>query len=291
MDFDVDVTVVVEPGEVVLKPGKDAWKVKIANWDGLTGELQQIVTANATQAEHYALVHWLNTMLAGRQPPATYNYWIWRPQENGSPPVKLCPVALPVFVFFPPEAEFKAWIRGDYGDCQAKADCSAETDLEDKCQDSAAAVCPNRALYDEYVIEGFLTSLANCESAVKTLRVRGFASSSGLRERRDEDDLRRLDKAFTERDLSACEGVADSEPRNAPSHSQKFNLLMAEARARNVANVLSSVAGNRVAVNVEPVVWCSYADMESARKVIDNEDGPYDGFKGMLNRRAEIVVE
>ena len=287
VEFGGDVTINVEAAEFDLKPGEDAWKVEIANWGELTGQLQGIVTANAVQAEYYALVQQLNAMLADRQPPATYNYWIWSPlasPENGVPPVKLCPIALPVFVFFPKEADFDAWINGDYADCSPDSDCS--TNAGKRCQDKIAPVCPNPALYHEYVA-GFLNSLANCESAPKTLRVRGFASSSGLAEGREAKGLQGPFKAFKDRAEKSC---GEIELDNL-GKSEKFNLLMAETRARNVADLLERKVPNGLKVTVETEVWCSYGDMENARKVIDNEDGPYDGFKGMLNRRAEIVVE
>lgn len=271
VEFGGDVTINVEAAEFDLKPGEEAWKVEISNWGELTGQLQQIVTANVAQAEYYALVHQLNETLAARQPPATYNYWIWGPpaSENlGIPPVDLCPVALPVFVFFPQEANFEAWKKGVYEDCQKEPD------------DIAAPVCPNRALYEDYV-KGFVASLANCESRVTTLRVRGFASSSEIRKPVD-DPKGKLRKTFENRTVPrSCEPREHTDP-------QKFNLLMAEARARNVANLLRSAVAN---INVEAEVWCSFGEMEESRQVIDREGGEYKTFKGMLNRRAEIIVE
>ena len=280
VEFGGDVTINVEAAEFDLKPGEEVWKVEIGNWGELTGQLQGIVTANTAQAEYYALVQQLNAMLADRQPPATYNYWIWGSPASEIPPVDLCPIALPVFLFFPQEANFEAWKNGEYADCSPESDCW--TNPEEKCDDTAAPICPNRALYGDYV-EKFVASLANCESGVKTLRVRGFASSSKVRE--PVSDPEKLQTAFEIRTVpSSCERPEHTDP-------QKFNLLMAEARARNVANLLRSAVGHTGDITVETEVWCRYKDMETARKVIDNEDGPYDSFKGMLNRRAEIVVE
>ena len=295
VEFDVDVTITVDAGDLVLKPGEDAWKVRITNWDGLTGELRQVLKANAAQAEHYALVHRLNAMLAKRQPPATYHYWIWGPPPAaGTPPVELCPVTLPVFVFFPHEADFKAWKEawkdGADGGCAPKLDCSQES--EAKCAELAMAVCPNRDFYGEYA-KGFLTALANCEGAGKTLQVRGFASSSGLREkRRNPTELDQLKEAFRNRRVpESCDSVTApaTEGRRA---SDMFNLLVAEYRANNVAEMLVGMAKKvGVSINVESVGWCSHEEMVAARKVKDvDDDKGYDGFKGMLNRRVEIQV-
>lgn len=283
-EFGGDVTINVEAAEFDLKPGEEAWKVEIGNWGELTGQLQGIVTANTAQAEHYALVQQLNAMLADRQPPATYNYWIWSSptsENSGIPPVDLCPIALPVFVFFPQEANFEAWRDGKYRDCQRDPDCG--TVSEEECDDIAAPVCPNRTLYEGYV-ERFVASLANCESGVKTIRVRGFASSSEIQEPVD-DPKRRLRDAFESRNLpSSC-----AEPREHPD-PQKFNLLMAEARARNVANLLRSAVEDAWDINVEAEIWCSFYEMDDLRQVEDREGGEYKTFKGMLNRRAEIRI-
>lgn len=282
VEFGGDVTINVEAAEFDLKPGEDAWKVEIANWGELTGQLQGIVTVNTAQAEHYVLVQQLNAMLADRQPPATYNYWIWSPlasEKLGIPTVDMCPITLPVFVFFPQEANFEAWRDGKYEDCQREPDCGTVSDEE--CDDIAAPVCPNRTLYEGYV-ERFVASLANCENGVKTIRVRGFASSSTVQEPVD-DPEGRLREAFRDRSVpSSCGG--------SPEHAdqQKFNLLVAETRARNVANLLRSADGD---INVEAEVWCSFTEMKDAREVKDQKGDEYDTFKGMLNRRAEIIVE
>lgn len=283
VEFGGDVTINVEAAEFILKPGEDAWKVRIANWNELADELRKIENANAAQAKHYALVYQLHAMLAEREPPATYNYWIWGPPPVAGtaphPPLQLCPSTLPVFLFFPREAEFSSWRSGDY-DCPTKSGGSNP-------------ICPNARLYDGYV-DRFVRSLENCTDEVTTLRVHGFASSSGLGAIA-EDDMQHLKEVFSSRfskPPGQCDGWvpdldADQCVTSLPNEqSQMFNLLVANSRARNVKEMLSKAAGDRVDVEVH--VWCSYCDMVKARKVNDMVGGKYDRLEGMWNRRAEI---
>ena len=98
--------------------------------------------------------------------------------------------------------------------------------------------------------------------------------------------------AFENRQVpKSCDSATarETEGRRA---SEMFNLLVAEYRANNVAKMLVSMAEEvGVSVNVESVGWCSYEAMDKARKVKDvDDDKGYEGFKGMLNRRAEIQV-
>lgn len=71
-----------------------------------------------------------------------------------------------------------------------------------------------------------------------------------------------------------------------------FNLLVAELRARKVADILKKAAKDeKVTIKADPVVWCSHKDMASERKVKDFDDGGgYKSLEGVLNRRVEIRV-
>lgn len=283
VEFGGDVTINVEAAEFDVKPGEDAWKVEIANWDKLTDELRQIMTANDAQAKHYALVHQLHTMLAERQSPETYNYWIWGLPVSDNripPPVKACPALakLRIFVFFPHEAAFKDWEKHQYAEA---------------C-DSPSPVCPNLDLFEEHVDE-FIDVLAKCSGdEVIKLQVRGFASSSGINV--DDEDKVILKEEFGERSVKkSCVKTANYQARKSDveenEETRMLNLLVSELRAKNVADMLKGgFSEEKVSVEIQSAVWCSHKDMAWARKVDDIVDGEYDTFTGMLNRRVEIRV-
>ena len=284
VEWDGDVTINVEAGQLVLKPGEDAWKVKIDNWDGLTGQLQEVLKVNAAQTHHYALLQQLHAMLTERQPPATYNYWIWGPPASSiPPPVKLCPrpedQELRIFAFFPQEARLADWRKNGY----ENAKCEPE---------SPSPVCPEFGLFEDPV-EGLIRALANCPGEQPSLRVRGFASSSGIETLTDNELQEEFDKRHV---TESCEKTeADLDGITLPKESEDttmFNLLVAELRARKVADILKKAAKDeKVTIKADPVVWCSHKDMASERKVKDFDDGGgYKSLEGVLNRRVEIRV-
>ena len=286
VEWDGDVTINVEAGQLVLKPGEDAWKVEIANWDGLTGQLQEILKVNAAQTSHYALLQQLHAMLAERQPPATYNYWIWGPPASSiPPPAKLCPSPeqkeLRIFAFFPQEARLADWRKNGY----ENAKCEPE---------SPSPVCPEFGLFKDPA-EGLIRALANCPGEQPSLRVRGFASSSGIKTYNDEDIVE-LTRKFEGRHVTeSCEKAeADLDGTTLPKESKNtkmFNLLVAELRARKMADILRKAAKDDLDRDVfNPVVWCSHKDMALERKVKDFDDRGYKSLEGVLNRRVEIRV-
>ena len=265
-----DVTINAEGGQFVLKPGEDAWKVEITNWDALTGKLQEI-------------------LLAEPQPAATHNYWIWGPPASSiPPPVKLCPSPeeqeLRIFVFFPHEAQLSVWASNGY-----EKNCTSE---------SPSPVCPEFTLF-EAPIEGFIRALANCPGEQPSLQVLGFASSSSI-ENANERDIGKLEDYFSldnnGRKTKSCkrarENLDRTNVRDVSKETEIFNLLVAELRASNVADMLMQAAEDeKVKIDVHPVVWCSYEDMALERKVEDfDRIKGYDSLKGVLNRRVEIRV-
>lgn len=279
VDFADDLTVHVDSVKVVVEPGEDAWNIRVANWQDLVSKLGEREKRHAKQAEHYALMYRLHTMLAERQPPVTRNYWIWSP----TPPLGQCPVDLPVFVFFPEEAQFDDWRKGHYHSCPPQSGCPEES--ERWCEEKSAPVCPNRDFYDDYV-DRYLGYLEKCEGGRKTLRVRGFASSSGISP--SQKGLQELQRAFERRSVpSSCGEIAS--PAVADP-SEMFNLLVSDRRAHNVLEMLTAVAQDRgVSIGGEVATWCSYGDMAKER-VDDGKWGPYDSSTGMFNRRAKITV-
>lgn len=271
LDLGKDVTIKIENAEVVLELGDNAWKVQVTNWDELAAKLREIEKVNAAEAKHFALVHRVYAMLAEREAPNVYHFWLW-----GDPPSDMCPSGRRALVFFPHEAQVGAWVKGDYD-----PQCAATSQ-------SSTPVCPNYDLYEEYIGQLF-DSLKNCADEV-TLRVRGFASSSDLGAP-TEREKERLWGEFTIRSPCNGEAIPDecrTPPETDDGYSRIFNVLVAEERARNIKEILSAGLGDRLRV-VTPS-WVSYEDMEKARSVVDEVDGVYDGFEGMLNRRVEIEV-
>ena len=275
VDFGGDVTIRVENADIVLELGDNAWKIEVTNWEELADQLRKIGNENAAQVEHFALLHRLHAMLADRQSPKTYNFWLW----GDSPFAEQCPRELPIFVFFPHEAQLDAWAEGVYDE-----PCAAT-------HKKSTPVCASLSLYEGY-IRRFRNALQNCPSDVTTLRVRGFASSSVIRATTDEEkeELRKVFDGLTE-PRSGCErasGPEDGPPEPNDDDGEIFNLLVADHRASNVKEILE--AADLGSIGVERAVWCSYGDMDEARRVVDVEDGEYDGVEGMLNRRVEIRV-
>ena len=266
VEFDIDVAVNVESVKIAVEPGEDGWKIHVTNWQELAAGLRTVDEQLALRAKHYALVYRLHEMLAAR--------------PSVEPRPDYCPVDSPEFVFFLREAQFEDWKAGDYKHCRP-ADCPR---ADYWCKDGAEPVCPNRALYKGR-IEKYLKDLAKCGK--KALSVRGFASSSGIRP----DQRRDLLEPYRKRQRSLAMVCGEAAAPAEASASQMFNLLVSDDRARNLAKLLKAAARNSgVSIDVKPARWCSYQEMEAARGIKDTVDGGYDGFTGMLNRRAEIRV-
>ena len=276
VDFGGDATINVEEAKVVLELGEEPWKIKVANWQELADKLAEINVENAAQAQHFALVHQLHAMLSERKPPKTYNFWIWGDHLGAN----LCPSEMPIFVFFPHEAQLEDW--------DTYKSCSPQT--------RKSPVCPNLTLYGEN-LERFIDSIENCPGEEMLVRLRGFASSSMISDlTEDQEEVLRSALRDNFKPEVRCEGQFGPKgggARATEDHTdaELFNLLVAETRARHVEELLASAAKRKdIEVKVESAVWCSYADMDAARKVVDVENETYDGFEGMLNRRVEIEV-
>ena len=276
-----NVTVNVKSATVAVEPGEDGWKVQVTNWQELVAELRKTEAWRAKQVEHYALMHRLHAMLAQQKPPVTQNFWLLG--SSGSTPVLAqCPADLSVFVVFSREAQFEDWKDNYYDGCPPTT-CPEESDLS--CDEIAAPVCPNRAMYKDQ-IRSYLANVAKCEGSQRTLRVRGFASSSGISRKLDAAERQKMQDEFKERAASCDEAAVD--PLRADT--QMFNLLVSNIRAHNVAEWLRTV-GEDHGITIEQEPWCSYEKMKSEPpRVMDNKGGAYDSLAGMWNRRAQIRV-
>ena len=281
VDFDIDMTVNVESATVAVDPGEDGLKIQVTNWQKLVSELRKTETWRAKQVEHYALMHRLHAMLARQKPPVTQNYWLLG--SSGSTPVPAqCPADLSVFVVFSREAQFEDWKKGNYYDGCPPVKCPEEPDRS--CEEIVAPVCPNRTMYEEQ-IGSYLANLEKCESGQRTLRVRGFASSSGISRKLDAGEFQKMQGDFER--LAACDKVAIDPLR---ADTQMFNLLVSSIRAHNVAELLRTMGGDR-GITIEEEPWCSYEKMRSEPpRILDNRGGAYDSVAGMWNRRAQIRV-
>ena len=182
------------------------------------------------------------------------------------------------YVVFPKEANFQEWIDNPNPNCRG--------------ENASAAVCPDRAFHEE-VTGPFLKALARCAILEKkvTLRTVGFASSSGIDVSETAtppklSDLY-LDHVSTIADVCfAGKNVSDvSADENDPS--RQFNLLVANQRARNVAEMLRSFTSNEK-FDIEATPWCSHADMAAQRSHNDRSNDKYNSAKGLMNRRAEV---
>lgn len=276
-----NVTVNVKSATVAVEPGEDGWKIQVTNWQELVAELRKTEAWRAKQVEHYALMHRLHTMLAEQKPPVTQNFWLLG--STGSTPVLgQCPADLSVFVVFSREAQFEDWSANYYNGCPP-VKCPEESDRS--CEEIGAPVCPNRAMYEEQ-IGSYLANLGKCEGGQRTLRVRGFASSSGISRKLDAEEFQRMQGDFGKLGAS-CDNVA-IDPLQADT--QMFNLLVSSIRAHNVAELLRAMGEDR-GITIEEEPWCSYERMKSEPpRIIDNKGGTYDSLAGMWNRRAEIRV-
>lgn len=80
-----------------------------------------------------------------------------------------------------------------------------------------------------------------------------------------------------------CKGDGVEDETN---HSNMFNLLIANERAANAADMLRQIVSNipKDAFTIKAIPWCSYAAMEEKRDFDDDQDP----IKGLMNRRVEV---
>lgn len=156
-----------------------------------------------------------------------------------------------------------------------------------KCRNSgeggSAAVCPERAFH-EMLLGPLITELVNCASSKKMvkLQVVAFASDSGITNWNN--DWR---KFVDERILSIdC-------PRRCTSdscRSKKFNLMVANLRATNTAEMLRDFIRNRP-IDVDAKQWNNHCQMLRERDRHGSEaSGERSPNSGLMNRRAEIRI-
>lgn len=179
------------------------------------------------------------------------------------------------YVVFPEEAKFEQWKHWTDDDGQSCAGNGA-----------IAAACPDRAFHRE-VTGPFLKALARCATTQSkvTLHTVGFASSSGL-------DGAAVDTEWLSSHYNGhilditgrCQGNLNG---NGQTPSDQFNLIVANRRAHNVAEMLRGFPSSD-AFDITATPWCSLADMMEQRHHTDQTDGAYDGAKGLMNRRVEI---
>lgn len=191
------------------------------------------------------------------------------------------------YVVFPVEAKFEEWIASD---------------PEEECgQGAAPSVCPDAAFYDK-AMTPFLKGLAQCATTKKVeLHLLGFASSTPLREPLEDESIGKLNGRYDAfiADITAgrksCRGENEPEapaPESAASErkkrSDRFNLLIANQRATNAAEMLKGLVPEKPedAIAIEAIPWCSHAAMVDEREF---EDGG-DPAKGLMNRRVEVRV-
>ena len=174
------------------------------------------------------------------------------------------------YVVFPEEAKFKDWTSGERSEvCKGKA--------------LPASVCPETTFYKK-TMGPFLEGVSHCATTEKVqLHTVGFASSTILNEslKEREEELEEHYHNHVEAEAERCRG---KRVENETDHSNMFNLLIANERAANTADMLQKIVPTKDAFTIEEIPWCSYAAMAKER---DFDDGQ-DPIKGLMNRRVEV---
>ena len=176
------------------------------------------------------------------------------------------------YVVFPAEARLEEWLRDPDESCESAS--------------PSAAVCPDRGFHQE-VTGPFLDALAQCATEDKkvTLRTVGFASSSGVSYSKTVRDA--LEREYGQH-IEEIKDHCDGGPRaDNPNVSDMFNLLVANRRARNAAEMLRGLTSNEK-FDIEHKPWCSHGAMVEQRHHKDRSKGKYDDARGLMNRRAEV---
>ena len=174
------------------------------------------------------------------------------------------------YVVFPEEAKFKDWIGGERGEI-----CEGD--------EAPASVCPETTFYKK-TMGPFLEGVSHCATTDKVeLHMVGFASTTELNVPLGERGIAlkaRYDDHIEDK-AELCEG---DRAENETDHSNMFNLLIANERADNAAEMLQEIVPTEDAFIIKAIPWCSYAAMEEKRGFDDGQDP----IKGLMNRRVEV---
>ena len=157
----------------------------------------------------------------------------------------------------------------------------------EKCGNSgeggSASVCPERAFH-KMLLGPLITELVHCASSEKIvkLQVVAFASDSGITNWNN-DWRKFVDERMP---LIYC-------PRRCISdscRSKKFNLMVANLRATNTAEMLRDFIRNRP-IDVDAKQWNNHCQMLRERDRHGSEaSGERSPNSGLMNRRAEIRI-
>ena len=229
--------------------------VKVDGWDEMVKALESIQTASQSAGGSEGTHHTHHTTFAFRFNADQHSLFT-------------------LYFVFPVEAKFEEWVgRQEEG-------CAGE--------DAPASVCPNTAIYANATVP-LLKGLSQCATTEKVeLHLVGFASSTQLKEPLENESRDELVERYAEHiteitaKLGDCPG--DSDPDE--SDSDKFNLLIANERAVNIAAMLEQLVPkeSKNAFAIKAIPWCSHAAMVEERKFVDGGDPA----KGLLNRRVEV---
>ena len=156
------------------------------------------------------------------------------------------------YVVYPEEAKFEDWIDGD-----PTESCSREP--------APASVCPETMFYKK-TMGPFLKGLSQCATTEKVqLHLVGFASATGLNELLEDGAKELLEKRYGSRIKSKAEPCEGKKVEDETDHSNMFNLLIANERAVNAAEMLREIVSTKDAFIIEAISWCSYAAMAAKR--------------------------
>ena len=93
-----------------------------------------------------------------------------------------------------------------------------------------------------------------------------------------------LEKRYGNRIKAKAEPCESKEVEDETDHSNMFNLLIANERAVNAAEMLREIVPTKDAFIIKPIPWCSYAAMAVKRGFDDGGDP----IKSLMNRRVNV---
>ena len=179
------------------------------------------------------------------------------------------------YIVFSEEAKLEEWLDDD-----AQEGCPRDDERV------TSSVCPDTTFYGK-TMGSFLEGLSQCATTGKKVELYtvGFASSTGLNDIKEDGERARALKDRYDQFVSA-QGCG--EEAQAHDSSDRFNLLIANERAVNAADMLRKLVpeGAERDFDIEARFWCSYADMAAERSWDDGGDTAM----GLMNRRAEVHV-